>query len=62
MDLSKKEMIEKAVDKMSEEFPNEDKNKYITLLTRIFEDGVYPQDAMGLNDEFIEMLYAYAYK
>ncbi len=62
MDLSKKEMIIQAVDKMSEEFPSEDKNKYITLLSDIFERGAYPQDAMGLSDEFIEMLYAYAYK
>lgn len=62
MNLSNKEMIQKAVDKMSTEFPNEDKKKYITLLTKIIEEGVYPKDAMGLSDEFIEMLYAYAYK
>lgn len=62
MEPSQHDMIKEAVDKMSQKFPNEDKKKYTDLLSTIFEGGVLPQDAMGISDAFVEMLYAYAYK
>lgn len=59
---SKQEMIKEAVDKMAEKFPDEDKNKHIEALTKVFEEGMLPQDALGFSQDFVEMLYAYAYK
>lgn len=62
MEKTTDEMIQTAVDKMSQEFPNEDKSKYVAILNQVIKEGVFPQEAMGFSDEFIEMLYAYAYK
>lgn len=60
MDINK--MVQESVDRMAKQFPDEDKSKYVKALTTIFETGIPPQQALGFSDEFIEMLYAYAYK
>lgn len=59
---SKQEMIKEAVNKAAKMVPGTDKNILTIALTKVFEEGMFPQDALGFSDEFMEVMYAATYK
>ncbi len=48
-----------AMDKTHPEMTAEQREKYKSVIERIFKDNLEPHEAMGLSDEMLENLYAY---